>query len=199
MSSPKRRQRNEYRLDIRRAVSQEEIEGARSQIAAGITFDPEKWEAFLDFVEQDFYGLVTPKFDPETAAFDCLPLPERERFVERYGEEPLDATPEAFLFACRDIAGGTEAHDRYMAQYELEVKRGQQEAFAFFDMFSQGRNLGKLPPPTYVISLIFAVIRRGNDFLRWLGVHAPFAPPIIPASMIEMRSADGRRWVVAAD
>lgn len=167
MSSPERRQRNEWRALLKARISREEVQAAQAEIAAKIQYNPEKWEAFLDFIEQDFYEMVVPKFDPDLAPFDALPLEMREKYVEIYGDEK-PATPDVLRFQCAELAGGTENMARLLSQYDLEIKRGQQEAFAFFDMFSQGRNLGKLPKPDYVIAFLHVVMKRGDDFLGWL-------------------------------
>lgn len=159
--------RDSYKEFLKRNVSREEVQKAMAKVAQ-LKADPIAWEATLDFIEQDFYGMVVEKVDPEMVPFECLTLEMKEAFVRTYGDQSLEATPEAFLFACREIAGGKEAHDALVSQFELEQRRAEQDAFNFFDMFSQGRSLGKLPKPEYVLAVATVIIERGNAGLKWL-------------------------------
>lgn len=168
---PTQQQRREsYRAFLKAHVSKEEVQKAQSEVAA-IRYDPVKWEAVLDFIEQDFYAMVIAKPEEALIPFECLTLEQREEFVHRYGDEQLEATPESFLFACREVAGGKEAHDALLAQYALEQRRLEQDAFNFFDMFSQGRSLGKLPKPEYVMAIATVLLERGGAGLTWLKVR----------------------------
>lgn len=175
MADPKQ-QRERHRAFILAHISRSDLEKARAEAAmkGPLTYNELKYEALLDVIELDAYDLMIPKRDPSMDCFECLSPEQREEYVQKFGGQEgsgEQVSQEAFEFQCREIAGGAETHARLMSEYDLAFKESQSRAFGFFDMFSQGRSLGRLPQPKELLAFCRVMEKRISAAMDWLEVR----------------------------